>query len=183
MPPKAPYTDLWSLAVTLSKAMEPESCTEHKLSFCFTFLCDSDLGQRTLILIMTYHLIIVYLFIKSIKLASVETQRKDLTFNLWLWPCLKCRNQCLVCGIPLKMPHLSVKFNDVCFGTFLGNCCEVFWTLTPNGDLYLEFGNINMCGIPSNYSLPVCEASASFKWSQRHDLTSDPWLWPRPWMW
>ena len=51
--------------------MEPESCTGHKLSFCFTFLCDPDLGQRNLILIMTYHLIIVYLFIKSIKLAPV----------------------------------------------------------------------------------------------------------------
>ena len=35
------------------------------LSFCFTFLCDPDLGQRTLILIMTYHLIIVYPFMKS----------------------------------------------------------------------------------------------------------------------
>ena len=51
--------------------MEPESCTGHKLSFCFTFLCDPNFGQRNLILIMTYHLIIVYLFIKSIKLASV----------------------------------------------------------------------------------------------------------------
>ena len=51
--------------------MEPESCTGHKLSFCFTFLCDPDLGQRTLTLIMTYQLIIVYLFIKSIKLALV----------------------------------------------------------------------------------------------------------------
>ena len=51
--------------------MEPESSTGHKLSFCFSFLCDPDLGQRTLIFIMTYHLIIVYLFIKSIKLASV----------------------------------------------------------------------------------------------------------------
>ena len=51
--------------------MEPESGTGHKLSFCFTFLCDPDLVQRTLILIMTYHLIIVYIFIKSIKLASV----------------------------------------------------------------------------------------------------------------
>ena len=65
--------------------MEPESCTGHKLLFCFTVLCDPDLGQRTLILIMTYHFIIVYLFIKSIKLASVvflEMQRNDLTFNL-----------------------------------------------------------------------------------------------------
>ena len=51
--------------------MEPESCTGHKLLFCLTFLCDPDRGQRTLILIMTYHLIIVYLFIKSIKFASV----------------------------------------------------------------------------------------------------------------
>ena len=65
--------------------MEQESCTGHNLSFCFTFLCDPDLGQRALILIVTYHLIIVYLFIKSIKLASVvflEMQRNDLTFNL-----------------------------------------------------------------------------------------------------
>ena len=45
--------------------LEPGSCTGHKLSFCFTFLCDPDLGQRTLILIMTYHLIIEYLYIKS----------------------------------------------------------------------------------------------------------------------
>ena len=51
--------------------MEPESCTGHKLSFCFTFLCDPDLGQRTLTLIMTYQLIIVYLFIMSTKLALV----------------------------------------------------------------------------------------------------------------
>ena len=43
----------------------PESCTGHKLSFCFTFLCDPGLRQRTLILIMTHHLIIVYRFIKS----------------------------------------------------------------------------------------------------------------------
>ena len=55
----------------LSKAMEPQTCTGHKLSFCFTFVCDFDLGRRTLILIMTYHLIIFYLFIKSISLASV----------------------------------------------------------------------------------------------------------------
>ena len=46
-------------------AKEPESCKGHKLSFCFTFLCDPDLGQRTLILIMTYHFIIVYIFMKS----------------------------------------------------------------------------------------------------------------------
>ena len=51
--------------------MDPESYTGHKLSFCFTFLCDPDLGQRTLTLIMTYQLIIVYLFIMSIKLALV----------------------------------------------------------------------------------------------------------------
>ena len=51
--------------MTLNTAKESESCIEHKLSFCFTFLCDPDLGQRTLILIMTYHLIIVYLFMKS----------------------------------------------------------------------------------------------------------------------
>ena len=59
--------------------MEPESCTEHKLSFCFTFLCDPDLGQRTLILIMTYHLIIVYLFIQSVKLASVVSYAPEGT--------------------------------------------------------------------------------------------------------
>ena len=28
----------------------------------------------------------------------------------------------VLCGIPLKMPHLSVKFNEVCFGTLLSNC-------------------------------------------------------------
>ena len=49
----------------LEQAKEPESCKGHKLSFCFTFLCDPDLGQRTLILIMKYHLIIIYLFTKS----------------------------------------------------------------------------------------------------------------------
>ena len=47
------------IPVTLNTAKEPESCTGHKLSVCFTFLCDPDLGQRTLILIMTHHLIIV----------------------------------------------------------------------------------------------------------------------------
>ena len=65
--------------------MESESWTGHKLSFCFTLLCDPDLGQRTLILIMTYHHLSVYLFIKSIKLASevlLEMQTKDLTVNL-----------------------------------------------------------------------------------------------------
>ena len=56
------------------------------------------------------------------------------------------------------MPHLSVKFNEVCFGTFLSNCQEVFSTLTPNCDLYLEFGYMNiMCDIPSNYGLSFCE--------------------------
>ena len=45
-------------------------------------------------------------------------------------------------GIRLTMPHLSMKFNEVC-------------TLTLNCDLDLEFGNINiMCGILSNYDLP-----------------------------
>ena len=67
---------------------------------------------------------------------------------------LKCRNQCIVCVIPLKMPHLSVKFNEVCFGTFLSMYREVFWTLTPKCDLYLWFGKLNiMCDIPSNYGL------------------------------
>ena len=105
--------------------MEPESCTGHKLSLYFTFLCDPDLGQKTLIMIMTYHHIIVYLFIKSIKLTSVvffinAKKRRPSTSDYDLD--LKCRNQCLVCGIPLKMPHLSMKFNEVCFGTFLSNC-------------------------------------------------------------
>ena len=63
--PEGPFYWPWSLAVTLNTAKEPESFTGHKLSFRFTFLCDLDLGQRTLILIMIYHLIIVYLFIKS----------------------------------------------------------------------------------------------------------------------
>ena len=81
MPPKAPYTDLRSLAVTLSKAMEPESLA-HKSLFCSNFLCDPELGQRTLILIMTYHLIIVYLFNKSIKLASVVFWKcKEMTLT------------------------------------------------------------------------------------------------------
>ena len=64
MPPKAPYNDLdpW---LTLNTDKETESCTGHKLSLRFTFLCDPDLGQRTLILIMVYHLTIVYLFMKS----------------------------------------------------------------------------------------------------------------------
>ena len=59
--PEGPLYWPWSLAVTLNTTKEPG----HKMSFCFTFLCDPDLGQRTLILIMTYHLIIVYLFMKS----------------------------------------------------------------------------------------------------------------------
>ena len=50
-------------------------------------------------------------------------------------------------GIPLMMPLLSVKSNEVCFGIFL----------TTNCDLDLEFGNINiMCDILSNYGLPFC---------------------------
>ena len=64
MPQKAPYTNLWSLAVTLNTAMESESCTGRTFSFCFTFLCDPDLGGGTLILFMTSHLIIAYLFMK-----------------------------------------------------------------------------------------------------------------------
>ena len=63
--PEGPFKWPWSLAATLNTAKEPESCTWRNLSFCFTFLCDPDLGQRTLILIMTYHLIIVYPFMKS----------------------------------------------------------------------------------------------------------------------
>ena len=35
---------------------------------------------------------------------------------------LECGNQCLVHGILLMMLQLSVKFNEVCFGTFLSNC-------------------------------------------------------------
>ena len=58
--------------LTLNTAKKKtESCTGHKLSFCFTFLCDPDLGQRTLILIITYHLIIVYFLFNSNKLVSV----------------------------------------------------------------------------------------------------------------
>ena len=76
---------------------------------------------KTFNLIMTYLLIIVYVTIKSIKLASVvflEMQRNDLPSTSDFDLDLKCRNQCLVCGIPLKMPHLSLKFNEVGFGTF-----------------------------------------------------------------
>ena len=29
-------------------------------------------------------------------------------------------------GIPLMMPRLSLKFNEVCFGTFLSNCRDIF---------------------------------------------------------
>ena len=60
-------------------------------------------------------------------------------------------------GIPLIMPHFSMKFNEVCFGTFLSNCRDIFGTLSPNCDLDLEFENINiMCDILSNYGLPFC---------------------------
>ena len=60
--PKTPYTDLCSTAVTLSKAMDPESCTGINCHFVLLYLnFDYDI----------YHLIIVYLFIKPIKLASV----------------------------------------------------------------------------------------------------------------
>ena len=52
-------------------------------------------------------------------------------------------------GIPLTMPRLSIMFNEVCFDTFLR---DIFWTLAPNCDLGLEFGNINiMFDILSNY--------------------------------
>ena len=56
-------------------------------------------------------------------------------------------------GILLMMPRLSVKFNKVCFGTFLSYCRDIFLTLTPNCDLDLEIGNIIiMCDIQSNFS-------------------------------
>ena len=61
-------------------------------------------------------------------------------------------------GIPLIMPRLSMKFNEVCFGTFLSNCWDIFCALTPNYDLDLEFGNINIiCDILSNYGLPFAK--------------------------
>ena len=63
--PKRSLIMTLTLAVTLNTAKEPESCTGRNLSFCFTSLRDPDLGQRTFILIMTYHLIIVYPFMKS----------------------------------------------------------------------------------------------------------------------
>ena len=137
--------------MTLNTAKEPESCIGHKLSFCFTFLCDPDLGRRTLILIMTYHLIIVYLFMKSnyTCFSSLQVlQRKDLTFNhgrthgalfrgygyvplrnggnvvrrMGTQQQLDLQPLIKMPGIPLMMPRLSVKINVVCFGTFLSNC-------------------------------------------------------------
>ena len=55
------------------------------------------------------------------------------------------------------MPPLSLKFNEVCFGTFLSNCCDIIRTLTPNCDVDLEFGNINIiCDILSINGLPFC---------------------------
>ena len=75
-----------------------QSCTGLKLSFCFTFLCEPDLGQRTLISIMTYHLIIVYHFMKSNYTCFnifLVIQRNDMTFNLWLW-CMAYLSWCLL---------------------------------------------------------------------------------------
>ena len=72
------------------------------------------------------------------------------------------------------MPRLSGKFDEVYFGTFLSNCGYLFSTLTPNCDLDLEFGNINiMCDIFSNYGLLFLLSltnfpSASFEKSQRN---------------
>ena len=55
---------------------------------------------------------------------------------------------------------------------------ETYFELTQNCDLYLEFGNINiMCNILSNYGLSLISlmkfVSATFKYLQRNDLTSD----------
>lgn len=53
---------------------------------------------------------------------------------------------------PHMMPYLSVNVNKVCFGTFQSNCRDVIWPLTPDCDLDIEFGNINIvCDISSNY--------------------------------
>ena len=44
--------------VTLNIARESESCTGRKLPFCFTFLCDPDLEQRFLVLIVTCRFVV-----------------------------------------------------------------------------------------------------------------------------
>ena len=75
--------------------------------------------------------------------------------NAKKWPDLQALT--IMHDIPLMMPRLSVKFNEVYLGTFLSNCWDVFWTLTTNWDLDLEFRNINvMYDILSNYGLPFC---------------------------
>ena len=55
------------------------------------------------------------------------------------------------------MFNVSVNFNEVCFCTFLSSDRDVFLPLTPECDLDLEFGHINIvCEIPSNYALLFC---------------------------
>ena len=63
--PRDVLDEILNLIESVSEDFPSYSCTGRNLSFCFTFLCDPDLGQTTLILIMTYHLIIVYPFMKS----------------------------------------------------------------------------------------------------------------------
>ena len=55
---------------------------------------------------------------------------------------------------PLMMPYLSVNVDKVCFDTSQGNCRDVICPLTPNCDLDIEFGNINVvCDIPSKLKI------------------------------
>ena len=58
----------------------------------------------------------------------------------------------LCMAYPLIMPYLFVNVDKVCFDTFQSDCRDVIWSLTPDCDTDIEFGNINiMCDIPSNY--------------------------------
>ena len=55
--------------------------------------------------------------------------------------------------------HNASSFYEVKWSLlwYFSNCWDIFWTLTPNCDIDLEFGHINiMCDILSNYSLPFC---------------------------
>ena len=56
------------------------------------------------------------------------------------------------------MPYLSVTINKVCFGTFQSKYSDEILPLTPDCDLDIEFGNINIvCDIPCNYDQALCK--------------------------
>ena len=88
-----------------------------------------------------------------ITLASEVFQELDL-WSLIVTKTLSVGTNVLCTAYTLMMLYLCVKFNGVCNCTFLSNCQDIFGPLTPDCDLDLEFGHINIVwDIPSNYGL------------------------------